>query len=266
MTDGFDGTVTRLGDGEGSSWTTWIEPPLDNRWSDLEKLRWWAAVVSHDTGLSITVSESRKTRVTQGRTHVIRAAGDYMVDIGRKSVANTGSFARTWDHLTGILRGAEAIGFQDQQDRMPWSSLRDELHTLIDTWRDSAKRRNARAHGSAKGTEVVRNSSAAAVYGMVAAQLEVTVHDIGNTTDHVARIDVADVSVGDEVAVYVPYDGRYELIKSGKITKIDGPDNDGQALVKLDTDPEDTGDVEQAGTLIGGGPGNCIIGPVLPVS
>jgi hypothetical protein len=254
MTDGFDGTVKRLSKGEGSGWTTWIEPRLDNRWSDLDKLRWHAAVVSHDTGLAVTVSEN-------GKTGVLRPRGDYLVDIGRTSVANTGSFTHTWDHLTGIMRGAQSIRFQDKEDGMPWSSLRGELRTLIDTWRDSATRRHALACQNVGYAEVVRNSSASAVYGMTAKQLEVTLGGIRTMTVAVEAIDVAHAAVGDEVAVYVPYGDRYVLIKSGKITKMSRPDKDGQAVVKLDTD-----DVEQAGTLIGGGPGNCIIGPVLPVS
>lgn len=35
-----------------------IEPPLDQRWSDFDKLRWHAAVVKEDTGVTVRVREA----------------------------------------------------------------------------------------------------------------------------------------------------------------------------------------------------------------
>lgn len=112
---GFNGTVTRRSSLDGKSHngrgyieeTTWIEPALDNRWSDLDKLRWWAAVVSHDTGLSVTVQ-------TDNRMRVIRSWDTYQVDIGHISIASIGTFDRTWDYLAGMLAGAQAARFHDQ--------------------------------------------------------------------------------------------------------------------------------------------------------
>lgn len=37
--------------------SSWIEPPLENAWEDLDKLRWQAGVLLVDTGIRATITQ-----------------------------------------------------------------------------------------------------------------------------------------------------------------------------------------------------------------
>lgn len=79
-----------------------IEPPLDQRWDDLTKLQWKAAVVGLDCGVT-PVIEKCDTHV--GVTGIwIPVRGRYMVLLpGRTST--TGNFYDTWSFLNGFEAG-----------------------------------------------------------------------------------------------------------------------------------------------------------------
>lgn len=80
--------VTRVREGNH----TWIEPPLDNSWDDLTRLRWHAAVTEHDCGVSVRVE--RPTRLTE-----------YNVLVGGSSIAPL-NFTEAWSFITGVSIGA----------------------------------------------------------------------------------------------------------------------------------------------------------------
>jgi ABC-type Fe3+ transport system substrate-binding protein len=87
--------ITRVQDATGSH----IEPPLDATWTDLTKLQWQAAVVAHDTGLTVQVRD--RARLNGGRP----IDGWYGISVG----SNSGSaydFHEAWTFLTGVAVGA----------------------------------------------------------------------------------------------------------------------------------------------------------------
>ena len=90
--------VTRVHDG-GSSY---IEPPLEQSWSNLEKLEWQAAVVSEDTGIEhINVTRSHYTIGS------ILQRGYYCVEVGfGRSIAPL-NFHQAWSYLNGVSTGVE---------------------------------------------------------------------------------------------------------------------------------------------------------------
>lgn len=164
----FDGTVKRCHAGAGPSWTTWIEPPLDNRWTDLTKLEWWAAVVSYDTGLPVKVRKARMRGVFGTK--------DYMVeidtpDLASASVAMTGPFDHTWDHLAGVLRGAQAARAMETPT----------IRSLIDRWRDNATRHRAAAVSDEYNSwslSARANRASADTYDLVARQAQAALSDM----------------------------------------------------------------------------------------
>lgn len=85
--------VQRVDDATGSH----IEPPLDENWSDLQKLQWHAAVTALDTGCEVTVKEVRRNLFSVSwRTATM-------------STSTSGSpFYVTWTYLSGMAAGATA--------------------------------------------------------------------------------------------------------------------------------------------------------------
>jgi len=79
-------TVTRVKTSSGSH----IEPPLDEAWSDAQKLAWHAAVVAADTGLTITVHQD-----------------GHLFSVGEPGLGRTGTpYREAWTLLNGINAGA----------------------------------------------------------------------------------------------------------------------------------------------------------------
>jgi hypothetical protein len=92
--------VQRVVDGRSS----WIEPPLDESWPDLERLRWHAAVVCLDAGAPPGTVEVEEARLWVG--------GDAVPDVYnvRRAGASIGvfTFGRAWDYLNGWSDGFRA--------------------------------------------------------------------------------------------------------------------------------------------------------------
>ncbi|MQB00512.1 MAG: hypothetical protein GEU78_09515 [Actinobacteria bacterium] len=71
-----------------------IEPPCEDDWDEPTKLAWNAAVVAHDTGLRIRVSETDR--------------GTYCVNVGSHGLSDQ-PYHRAWCCLADISTGAEAM-------------------------------------------------------------------------------------------------------------------------------------------------------------
>lgn len=94
--------VVRVHDATGSH----IEPPLDQNDSNLNKLRWHAAVVTVDCGREVRVVESdikRRTLIGTWR----RIPGQYLALYGN-ATAMIGDYASAWAWLNGFAAGAGA--------------------------------------------------------------------------------------------------------------------------------------------------------------
>ena len=78
-------TVQRIHSANGSH----IEPPLESDWSDLEKLRWRAAVVEHDN------------RLPEGTIKVTEHPHNFCIQTPGSSMSVIG-LHDTWSVLTGI--------------------------------------------------------------------------------------------------------------------------------------------------------------------
>jgi hypothetical protein len=91
--------VTRIRTDSGSH----IEPPFESSWSDLEKLTWSAAVVSHDTGVKVTIREGDVKVRRFGVWHTI--PGEYIAIYTNHS-AMIGRFQEAWSWLNGFSAGA----------------------------------------------------------------------------------------------------------------------------------------------------------------
>ena len=91
-------TVARIRDDRGSH----IAPPLEQSWSDLEKLRWQAGVVLVDSGVRVRISDDARASSNGVDIPVLG------ILIGRSSTSRT--FRAAWDYLNGVSAGAcEAI-------------------------------------------------------------------------------------------------------------------------------------------------------------
>lgn len=83
------------------------EPPLDDDWSDLDKLRWHAGIVQHRTGLRIRVSTGGyRERIGD---EWVEIPGMYGLQIGRRSLSAR-PYQRAWDYLNGV-----EIGYEEAQ-------------------------------------------------------------------------------------------------------------------------------------------------------
>jgi hypothetical protein len=91
--------VTRVEDATG----THIEPPLDQTWDEETKLRWQAAVVAHDTGLTIGLHPHHPTH---GRTQYGITIGE--INKGGQTSLSMRPYYDAWDALTHISIGAKA--------------------------------------------------------------------------------------------------------------------------------------------------------------
>lgn len=78
-----------------------IEPPLDETWDDLTKLHWQAAVVAHDTGLTVHVGDGA-LRVAGGAP----IPGWYTLSVGHTSTSPL-TFGTAWAYLNGVSVGAQ---------------------------------------------------------------------------------------------------------------------------------------------------------------
>ncbi|OLT80124.1 Uncharacterised protein [Mycobacteroides abscessus subsp. bolletii] len=84
-------------------------PELNQSWSDLEKLQWLAALVSGETGLTITVG---KARYWSGG---IPQRGYYSIGMRYGRTASSSgpyNYGTAWVYLNGIQAGATAVGGQ----------------------------------------------------------------------------------------------------------------------------------------------------------
>lgn len=87
--------ITRVHDAKGSH----IEPPLDPAWDDLAMLTWKAAVVAHDTGITINVCPGNYE--IDGEA----LSGYYNVVVGSTSLGPL-NYRSVWDYLSGVTTGA----------------------------------------------------------------------------------------------------------------------------------------------------------------
>lgn len=75
-----------------------IEPPLEQSWTRLAKLRWHAAVASHDSGLEIVVNPTKKLMPQT-----------FMVTIVGHTGHSDRPYADAWTLINGIASGAQAM-------------------------------------------------------------------------------------------------------------------------------------------------------------
>lgn len=81
-----------------------IEPPMNQRWSDLDKLRWQAAVVATDTGQEVVVTAGGEQVKRFGRW--VDVPGSYSIRVGGSSIGSF-NFGSAWTFLTGVSIGAQ---------------------------------------------------------------------------------------------------------------------------------------------------------------
>lgn len=96
--------VKRVHDDNGSH----IEPPMDNNWPDIDKLRWWAAVAEADTGKDLVVEHAHLQRRTTNWRGVEKwepVPGEYAV-LHDGHYATTGNYHHTWTWINGFVAGA----------------------------------------------------------------------------------------------------------------------------------------------------------------
>jgi hypothetical protein len=89
-------SVTRIHTDSGSH----VEPPLDEDWPNLDKLRWLAALAAHDGGMDTRLV------VTLNDWDVKRESFSITYDIGLTSPY---SYTDAWTLLNGIAIGAEIV-------------------------------------------------------------------------------------------------------------------------------------------------------------
>ncbi|MDJ0010116.1 hypothetical protein [Gordonia alkanivorans] len=88
--------VTRVHTENGSH----IEPPLDQKWSELDKLRWNAGVVIADTGVPLRIKLNDNARYTSNGVDI----PVYGLQLG--SMSTSRRFHAMWDYLNGVSAGA----------------------------------------------------------------------------------------------------------------------------------------------------------------
>jgi hypothetical protein len=102
---GFAGVARRVHTDHGSH----VEPELVQSWSDLDKLRWHAAVVEQDTGLTIEVGLSDHRIKRPGSDRWEQVHGEYRISVVRPGVYSSGMafrFVEAWAYLNGVCDGA----------------------------------------------------------------------------------------------------------------------------------------------------------------
>lgn len=91
--------VERVSDETGSH----IEPPLQDDWSDLERLQWHAAVVECDAGVRVTIKPANAWH------NGLRRSGVYNISYSHERMSGSSSaytFGQAWTFLNGIELGA----------------------------------------------------------------------------------------------------------------------------------------------------------------
>lgn len=78
---------------------THIEPPLNPKWSELEKLRYLAAVVALDVGAEIGVEVSSIAKLFTASTYTV---------LWPSGASGPKSFEQTWCFITGMRAGVNA--------------------------------------------------------------------------------------------------------------------------------------------------------------
>ena len=81
------------------------EPPLDDRWDDLTKLRWNAALIEHQTGIRVVVSTGGHQTLRHGAW--VDEPGRYSLQVGGSSISSF-DFRGAWDVMIGVELGAQA--------------------------------------------------------------------------------------------------------------------------------------------------------------
>lgn len=92
----FGGSVRRVATNSGSH----IEPGLDNKWPDIDQLRWKAAVVAWD-------SDTIHVEHADLRWNGIPVKGYYSIQFGASAIGPV-SFKEAWSMMSGIGIGYEA--------------------------------------------------------------------------------------------------------------------------------------------------------------
>lgn len=104
---GFDGNVERIHADRGSH----IEPPLDQRWSDLDKLRWHAAVAEADAGITIEVGPSQLRYKPPGSERWIERTDEFRINVALPGIYSSCislRFYEAWTYINGAVAGARA--------------------------------------------------------------------------------------------------------------------------------------------------------------
>jgi hypothetical protein len=83
-----------------------IEPPLDQDWDDLTKLRWHAAVVTYDTGIPIEVYDGRYSVKRFGKWRPVPGVYGFSVP-GCSGGAM--SYQSMWSWLNGFSSGVDSL-------------------------------------------------------------------------------------------------------------------------------------------------------------
>lgn len=79
-----------------------VEPPLEEQWSDLTKLRWHAAVVSLDTGSEVRILVEPSTSAWKPRWSPFWISEDsFQITVG-DSTAFPFDFHSAWTYLNGV--------------------------------------------------------------------------------------------------------------------------------------------------------------------
>jgi ABC-type Fe3+ transport system substrate-binding protein len=98
--------VQRVHEGNGSH----IEPPLEQSWDDLTKLRWHAGVVKADSGVAAHIMPGAMSeKAVLGVVGPYRTRWDiYAIRVGNAS-HSAYTFREAWDFLNGVETGARAV-------------------------------------------------------------------------------------------------------------------------------------------------------------
>lgn len=85
-----------------------VEPPLDQTWSQIQKLRWHAAVVEVDNDFQgIEISKAHLSRRIMGRW--VRVPDVYEIAVGSGGGSGAYTFSQAWDYLNGVSAGMRAM-------------------------------------------------------------------------------------------------------------------------------------------------------------
>ena len=83
-----------------------IDPPMNESWSDLEKLQWHASVAKVDCGVDVTVS------LAEYRTRImgvwVKERGYYSVAVARGSISPL-DFRSAWSYINGVVAGVKVV-------------------------------------------------------------------------------------------------------------------------------------------------------------